>query len=266
MQIRVDAFVRRVLSALVVTQMACTGPATPAPPTPDLQASLTRRHYDQVCRIATEKPPVATSSELLDVGEVRDELSEIGSRPLPADRQTEALRWGTVDFIARYGRDGRPTVTGVWETTVDSATGSEVERVLRSRVRRLPGLLIPVGSRIVVELSPAPVVSVGSPVTCLPHMKHEPGERPIGLPDGVATVRERAGYRPRGGAIESDDRATLRIWLDPDGRVVRVEPVAGSERAVARAREVLWRIAFDPALENGEGVATELLQTFRFQG
>lgn len=254
----------RIASGLLVILAACTT-TPPPPPAPPASETLVRRHYDQVCQVEPEDTPAILASEILDTVGLATDLANVDAPPLPRASQSAAVRWRTLDFISRYGRDGRPGAAGVWETTLDSAAASQVDSILRARVRSLPGLLEGEGFRTVVEFSPRPTITVGSPVVCLPHVMHERDTRPPGLPVEVSTWLEAGPLRPRPGFGSSRPTATLRIHLDLEGTVTALDSLAGDAVAVAAARHIISQLRFDPALRNGEPILGEIAQSFGFR-
>jgi hypothetical protein len=97
----------------------------------------------------------------------------------------------SVDFVTRYGADGRLRATGVWDFSVDSAMALGAGEVLQSRVRRLGALLAPMGFRSRLTLSPWPRLELAEPIECQPHMVHRGNQPPVGLPDSVRTFTGR---------------------------------------------------------------------------
>lgn len=238
--------------------------SAPGPPSP-LSDDLVRRHYDQVCMVDRTAKPVLRVGEMFDTAGLGAELTAIGAPPLPAEGRSRSARWRTLDFITRYGRDGRPRRAGVWETTLDSASASRVGETLASRVRPLSGLLSAEGFRVTVTFAPLPVVDIAPPVVCLPHVIHAAGQRPPGLPEEVATWLEPSPYRPRAGTGTGRLSATVRIRLDREGSVLAIDSLAGDSLTVSATREIVRALRFDPALRNGEAIAGELIQSFRFR-
>lgn len=223
---------------------------------------MVRRHFDQACRIDSQSRPPIPASEIFDTLGLAARLAAVEDRPLPLDARSDAVRWHTLDFITRYARSGRPSTSGVWTTTLDSADAVVAGSILTARIRPLPGLLRSEGFRTVVVFAPRPTLEVAAPVVCLPHIVHEEGQRPTGLPTDVSTWRE---FRSSGRSARSPGQATLRIALDRRGVVVALDSVAGGSAAVAAARNVVRGLRFDPALRNGEPVLGELVQSFAFR-
>lgn len=254
----------RGLVGLTLLLAACSN-AQPLPPAPaPLEAgSLVRRHFDQVCRVQPGDRPVVHAYEIFDTGGLSEELAAIGVQPLPPDSNSTIPRWRTLDFISRYSRDGQPGIMGVWETSLDSTSALQVEGILRERAQAISGLLEPEGFRTVAVLSNRPTLEVAPAVTCIPHVRHERGERPRGLPDGMILRLVPPLFRPRPGAANAQTTATMRVRLDREGTVTAVEPLAGDSVAIAAARTILSRLQFDPALRNGEPVLGEVVYSFR---
>ena len=248
---------------LIVLLAACTS-APLLPPAPPVAEGLVRRHFDQVCRVQAGDLPVVQVSEIFDTLGLSEALAEIGAQPFPLEPGSTRVRWRTVDFISRYGRDGKPGIMGVWDTSLDSASALRVERILRGRARAISGLLVPEGFRTVAVLSNYPTLEVAPPVACAPHVKHDRGERPRGLPDGVALTNMTNRFRPRRLGARASSTAMVQLRLDREGTVTEVEPLAGDSVVMAAARNIISRLQFDPALRNGEAVAGQAAYSFRF--
>ncbi len=253
---------RRRRGAALVLLLLLVGCAGPEPlqliaPTP---SDLVRRHYDQVCRVSTREPPTMLATELLDFEGVSAELETVGAHPLPMVEGASRTEWGTADFVVRYGRDGRPEASGVWEASVDETAASAVGRILTSRLRTLPGLLQTEGFRIVVTLSRPARIEAGPPIVCSPHVRHPEGGRAFGLPEGVMARLESPRFRT--GRTPPAGQATLRIDLDANGRVASVTGLLGDSTDVEAAREIVGGMRFDPALRNGVGIESQMVQTF----
>lgn len=229
---------------------ACARAVPPSPaPSPD---EVVPRHWDQVCDATRRHSGGLVVSELFDTVGLASVLGGVVQpRPLTPP-------WPLYDFIVRYDARGAAVASGTWDATVDSAVARALEGELRSRIRTLPGLLEPTGFRAQAVFGRRTTFDLAGPVECIPHMVHLRGERPLGLP---AHVRTWGGstYVPEGDTTT----ALVRIHVAADGSVARVEEVRGSPSAVARTREVVARLRFDPALRNGVPVAGELLQAFR---
>lgn len=254
----------RGLGWLTVLLAACSNaqplPLAPAPPEAE---GLVRRHFDQVCRVQAEDRPVVHAYEIFDTVGLSEELAVVGAQPLPPDSDSTTPRWRTLDFISRYSRDGQPGIMGVWETSLDSTSALQVEGILRERARAISGLLEPKGFRTVAVLSNSPTLEVSPAVTCIPHVRHDRGERPSGLPDGMILRLMSPLFRPRPGATNAQTTATMWVRLDRDGTVTAIEPLAGDSVAIAEARNILSQLQFDPALRNGEAVLGEVVYSFR---
>lgn len=248
---------------ILLALVACRS-AAPSPPAPEALGDLVRRHYDQVCRVDVGSSRVVTVSEVFDTVGLEAALGDLGARPLAADPRSEEAGWGGIDFVIRYGSDGKPQAMGRWEASLDSATTFDVEAILSGRVRPLPGLLAPEGFRAVVELSARPTVRMEPAVVCLPHIRHGDGERPEGLPEGVVATRVRTGYRPRRSGAQDPHVAVVRVHLDRSGAVTTVEGLSGAALRIEGARDVVSRLSFDPGLRNGEGIPSEIVLRFRF--
>ena len=236
---------------LAVAGCSSTPPAVPEP----TGAALVPRHWDQVCNESRRKPTAVRISELFDTAGLGATLAEIGIKPLPL-----APPWPLYDFITRYDASGRPLVAGTWDATTDPAVTSALEGELKARVRPLGGLLEPTGFRSRIVFARRVTFDVAGPVECMPHMVHRSGERPLGLPDHVTTW---------GGSVfvrEGDTTtAVVRIHVERDGSVFRVEEVGGAPRTLERTRDVIRRLSFEPALSNGVPVRGVLVQAFRFR-
>lgn len=243
-------FLPAVLALVAVSAVGCrTAPSRPPEPPRDV---VVPRHWDQVCSAEPRDPTPVRLDELFDTAGLATRLAELAPHPFPS-----APPWPAFEFITRYGADGRPLASGTWEATVAHEVASALESELQGRVRRLPRLLEPVGFRVVVAFRRPISVGLAGPVACIPHMVHRPGERPLGLPENVATW----GGRTR--ITEGDTiTAVVRLNLDATGRLTVVDSLDGSSQAIRRAREVSARLRFDPALRNGVPVAGELIQTF----
>jgi hypothetical protein len=246
---------------LLVPLIAACAKALPLPPPPPEGTDLVRRHFDQVCHVESESRPAIPASEIFDTLGLAAGLATVVGRPLPLDARSAAVRWRTLDFITRYARDGQLSTAGVWTTTLDSVAALVVDSILTARIQPLPGLLESEGFRTVVVFAPRPTLEVAPAVVCLPHIMHEPNQRPAGLPSDVSTWRE---FRSPGRLARSPRTATLRIGLDREGRVTALDSLAGDSATLAAARDVIYALHFDPALRNGEPILGELVQSFAF--
>lgn len=216
---------------------------------------LVPRHWDQVCNTSRRKPSALRVSELFDTAGLGRTLAEIGIKPLPL-----APPWPLYDFITRYDGAGRPVASGTWDATVDSTVAAALEAELKARVRPLGALLEPAGFRSQIVFARRVTFDVAGPVECMPHMVHRPGERALGLPDNVTTWSGSLFVR------EGDTTtAVVRIHVERDGSVLRVESVRGAPSALERARDVIRRLTFEPALNNGVPVRGVMHQAFRFR-
>lgn len=239
---------------LVTTVPAACGRRHGPPPEP-ARSVVVPRHFDQVCDAPRGPTPAVRIDELFDTLGLGRRLAEVGVRPLPL-----APPWPLFEFITRYAADGSVAASGAWDATVDTEVATALERELTARIRSLPGLLAPTGFRSQVVYARRISFEVRSPVVCMPHMVHRPGERALGLPEDVGTWGGRARV-PEGDA----STAVVRIHVAADGTVSRVEDLEGHASALARAHEVIARLRFEPALENGVPVEGSLVQTFRFR-
>lgn len=246
----------------VIAIGACANPE-PAPPVPPASPDLVRRHHDQVCRVDDTQRPAVLAAELFDTDGLTEELLKIGPRPFPLAPGETQVEWGQADYVVRYGRDGRVQARGVWDASVDEKDVADISRVLAERSHTLPGLLAEEGFRAVVTLGQPPTIRVESPLVCTPHVKHPDGGLAYGLPEGVRTMQRRSDFRVRSGA-STPGRATVRISLDAGGNVDGVEPLNGDPATVAEAVRIVGDMRFDPALRNGVGIASTLVQTFFF--
>jgi hypothetical protein len=238
---------------LLVAVQACrtTPPAPPSPPGSD----IVRRHWDQACQPRGAPPAALRITELFDTTGLGGELEEKGLRS-----PTRVGQRPRVDFVSRYGADGRLAASGSWESTVPAHLTEGITDVLRSRARSPVGLLEPEGFRVRLTLTPWPILSLAPAIECMPHMIHRDGEPPVGLPDTVRTWAGSARVR------EGDDStAAVSILVDERGSVVEVRKQGGSDRAFDAARDVIRQLRFDPPLRNGEPVRAWLRQSFRFR-
>jgi len=213
------------------------------------------RHWDQVCTPSRERPTTVRIAELFDTAGLGGTLARIGVKPLPL-----APPWPTYDFITRYDARGRPVASGTWDATVDPELARGLEAELKARIRTLPGLLEATGFRSQVIFARRVTFDVAGPVTCIPHMVHEEGQRPTGLPEGVNPWGGSSRLRP--GDLHN---AVVRIHVDAKGKVVEVEDVAGETETLARVRALIPLLHFEPALSNGVAVEGVLLQGFYFR-
>ena len=242
--------------------IAGCAPTPPVPPGPAQQsADLVRRHYDQSCRIDLRDQPALTAAELLDLAGLPDALRELAPGPRESSPSSGRTQWHTLDFITHYDQNGDVAATGAWESSLEPELSAQVTDVLRRRVRPLPRLLEAEGFRTVVVLSPRPTVEVGQAVACLPHVKHEPDQRPPGLPLEVSTWYE---FRSRPSSAASGG-ATLRLHFDREGTITAIDSIAGDAVAVDAARAVVMGLQYDPALRNGVPVLSEVVQSFSFR-
>lgn len=238
--------------AVIFALTACA-PRGSSPPVPPGEAVIPR-HPDQVCADAPSGAPAIRFSELFDTVGLVSMLDEARTRLAPSRPP-----WPRYEFIVRYDGLGAPAATGTWEAVVGPAVAAELERQLSDRVLAEPGLLGPVGFRVRISFPPRPTWGLAPPVACLPHLVHTDGQRPVGLPEGVTTW---AGPMPvRDGDLTG---AVLRIHVDRTGQVTRVENLRGVPATLDRARDVVRRLRFDPALTNGAAVDGVLVQSFRF--
>ncbi|MEX2466450.1 MAG: energy transducer TonB [Gemmatimonadota bacterium] len=213
------------------------------------------RHEDQVCSTNARPPAAMRISELFDTAGLAATLSDAVVPPHPMTPP-----WPHYDFIIRYDTRGAPVASGTWDTTVEPPLAHALEAELRRRILPLPGLLEPTGFRTRVVFAPRITFDLAGPVECMPHIRHLPGERALGLPPAVTTWTGRAYVRE-----DDPDAAVVRIHVGPDGRVTRIDAVRGGPAPVAEARRVIPLLRFDPALHNGVPVGGQLVQSFRFR-
>lgn len=233
----------------------CGGGTPPAPPAPEPEG-LVRRHWDQACEARWEPHTQLRLEELFDTAGLAAELEAEGLVPpyqVGVGRQAR--------YIVHYGRDGRPTRWGVWESTENPEAGKALEAVLARRMRRLAGLLAPEGFHVELTLTPRPVLSLAGDMECLPHMVHGEGTPPVGLPDTVRVWVGRAYARPGDRSVVG-----LAVDLDASGTVTAVRRLVGDEETAQAAEAVVRQLVFEPALRNGIPVGTELRLGFRFVG
>jgi len=244
------------MAGVLVGALSCgPGVATTNPTPREGPVDIVRRHWDQACTTQERETAFVEVAELFDTAGLGRELSAVRLVPRPLTPP-----WPIVDFIVRYGVDGRPSRVGLWEPTTEPGVATEVEGILSKRVRPLPGLLEPTGFRTRVVFAIRPRFETAGPVVCLPHMVHDRGKRATGLPDTVGTWGGRAAVR------EGDDStAVVRIVVGEGGSVRSVAALQGTDRAVRAARQVIAGLRFEPALRNGEAIEGELIQTFRFR-
>lgn len=250
-----------VMAATIVTIAAvlisCGGPPEAAPPSPPTGSlTLMPRHHDQVCRTAGRAPTDLSFGEIFDTLGLRDAARTIG-RDVPT---TNPRRPPYLDFIVHYDRAGSPVATGVWSYSVPDSVAEPLAIALRSRVRTLSsGLLSEASYRAQIAYRVPISLDLVAPAECMPHIRHTENLRPTGLPDGIRT---QGGTRwiPDGDTLT----AVVRITVGPEGSVREIEDVRGSPSALARTREVVPLLEFDPPLRNGRPVEGVLLQSFSF--
>jgi hypothetical protein len=244
--------VRGWLAWVLIGVGACAvSPGPPAPPTPF--DGIVPRHEDQVC-VANDARGAVRVSELFDTTGLTPVLRQWEARPRPA-----APPWPHLDFITRYDASGAPVASGTWDFAVDTTSAARVQSELESRIRAVPGLLEAGGFRTRVVFAHRIAIDVVGPVDCLPHIHHLPGQRATGLPSNVSTWGG-STYVREGDTLT----AVVRIHVGRTGAVTRVEPLRGHDSALARARDVIHALRFDPALRNGVPVEGALMQAFRF--
>jgi hypothetical protein len=230
---------------------ACAAAADPPAPTAPNEG-IFPRHEDQVC-VANDARTAVRVSELFDTTGLVPAL-ELDALPRPASPP-----WPHLDFITRYDASGTPVASAAWDFAVDTTSAARVQSELQSRIRPVPGLLEPGAFRTRVVFAHQTTIDVVGPVDCMPHIHHLPGQRASGLPPNVSTW---------GGStfVRDGDTVTavVRIHVERTGAVTRVEPLRGHDSALARAREVIHALRFDPALRNGVPVEGALMQAFRF--
>lgn len=243
------------LSAVALAA-GCAGRSGPPPPPPVQPGNLVARHHDQVCRADGQAPTTVRLAEILDTAGLRETLAAVRLDPPPL-----APPWPAYEFVVHYDRWGRPVASDTWESSVAAPVAAALRDTLRTRTRVIPGgLLEGAAFRIRVGFGRPIEATLAAPVVCMPHIVHEGGMRPTGLPEHVRTHGGSTWARIEGEAV-----VAVRVTVGPDGSVRRVEPVRGDSTLVGRAEEVVRLLRFDPALRNGVPVEGILLQTFRFR-
>ena len=243
------------LAAAAVLWAACASPPPPAPPGSFQRGfgDIVRRHWDQPCRERWDVSTFVTVDEIFDTVGLGVELTAPGRSFVTVD-----ARPPTLDFVTRYRTDGSVSASGVWDSAFDSLSTAELTEVLRRRTRVLTRLLEPEGFHTELTLEPAVRVEVRPPIDCSPHLVHEEGQPPTGLPEGVRTWVGRL----YGNAPES--QVSVMVHLDAEGRVTDVVMEQGSDATFAAAVDIVRGLRFDPAARNGEAVDARLRLSFDF--
>lgn len=233
----------------IVASVACGVPA--AAPAPEPSLPLVARHWDQVCLPARGEPSPVFVHELVDTAVLSRELKDAG---------VFGEVTGALDIMVAVRRDGRISGTLAWSSTLPAGREEPVGRALSASLRPLEGLLADTDFRVRVQPSAEEFVELRPPLECMPHLVHEADSPPIGLPDTVRIDFGRDRVRPGRPA------AAIRLSIDPDGRLVSVDSVAGPGEMVQAVRAFVGRLRFDPALRNGRPVFGTILQTYHFLG
>ncbi len=249
-------YVARSLATLALGVVAaCSSPPPPPPtPVPTPAVLIARPHWDQVCREARAVTQPVRVHEIFDtiglgvaVRGVLDRLS------------VTAGREATLDFVSHYHANGRLQVAGLWDSTLDSLAAARISDLLHDRVRELGGFLTDASFRSQLHFGPTPRLELGPAIDCIPHITHEDGRPPTGLPGNVKLTAGAARIR-----LGSDAVSELEISLDARGAVTGVERRAGYERTFREAEEIVRGLGYGPALSNGRPVAGSLIQTVDF--
>ena len=242
--------------AFAVSLAACgTAPPAPvpAPPSPAPAALLHYPHWDQVCREARASVDPSRVSEVFDTVGLGEAVSAVSTSGTPSGAGRPS-----VDFVTHYRADGRVEVSGLWAATIDSASATAVATLLSRRVKPLGPLLGRTSFRSHLELRPTPRLELRPAIDCLPHIGHEEGKPPTGLPAGVRLTQGRS-MRPG-----QDASSEVRVSLAPSGEVTAVERRGGYDRTFRRAEAVIRGLHFDPPLSNGLPVEGSVVQTVTF--
>jgi hypothetical protein len=252
---------RAVTVGLVLAAVAWAGcsSAPPEPPAPSGAPwrDVVRRHYDQVCRDGQDTTSFVTLTEVFDTIGLASTLAE----RLDRGAQEWVGSESELDFVVQYDARGMPTASGVWSSTLDEASTASAAAILAARIQPLGQLLTEAGFRTRLSFEAGPSLALAVPVRCVPHLTHAEGEPATGLPEGVRLV----GYV---GRDPGNNAARVDVSLDANGQVTDIELVRGTEVGLARAREVIALLTFDPALRNGVGIPStmRLGLTFRPAG
>lgn len=250
------ALVRRdgipaLLVAALLAGCSTPPPLPVAPPSP--APVLLYPHWDQVCREARSTPQPIRVSEVFDTVGLGTAVAAVpigvgapgGARP-------------SVDYVAHYHADGSVAVDGLWSATIDSTSAAAVAAELARRVTPLGPLLGRTSFHAHLALKPTPRLELRPAIDCLPHIAHEEGQPPTGLPAGVRLTQgraSRAGY---------DASSEIRISLSSAGEVTAVERRSGYEDTFHAAEQVIRGLRFDPPSSNGLPVAGTVVQTVTF--
>lgn len=204
-----------------------------------------------MCEEGRDSTAYVTVHELFDTVGLTAEIDSAVTVPIRPDHDH------AIDFISRYGTDGMATASGVWASSLDDSVTLAVATVLAARVRPLGRLLEPAGFHSRLTFRPKPAIALDNPIVCVPHLRHEEGLRPVGLPPGVQIVGSV-------GRDEGDSAIIIYVLLDERGEVTGVTSARGSDVALATARDIITQLVFDPALWNGEGVPGRARLGLRF--
>ena len=229
-----------------------TPPPAPVAPTSPAPA-LYYPHWDQVCREARPTPQPIRVSEVFDTVGLG---AAVASVPLGVGAPGGARP--SVDYVAHYHADGSVAVDGLWTATIDSTSAAAVASVLGRRVKRLGALLGPTSFRAHLALKPTPRLELRPAIDCLPHIAHEEGRPPTGLPADVRLTQGR-GSRPG-----HDESSEVRITLGASGEVTALERRGGYEHTFRAAERVIRGLRFDPPSSNGLPAPGTVVQTVTF--
>lgn len=248
-----------VTSLLIVSAFACSPKSAPVLSPP---GRLLQPHSDQVCFVDPGEISSLLISEVLDTAGLRRELEEVRASDAGVGADATVRSPDSISYVLQYDRDGRPGSVTAWPSRSALGAGHDVTRIVGARVRPLGPLLHPESVRFVVHISSPPELHVVSPIECLPHLAHEPGQRPSGLPPDVS-IESSGRWLPRRRSSASG-MAVIRVRIDESGKLLGMEGLSGDGASRRAAREIIGQLTFGPALRNGEPIPGVLVQRFTF--
>ena len=256
---------RRYIVAALLT--GCAGSSQLEPLEPPAEVVVMRPHWDQVCRTDERLPLLRRAEEVLRMDETSargtpGRLPDLLDPLLPQAAEGESPPW--VDIAVNYDRSGALRTAHLLQHDVREAEARRVAEAVIPAVRSQVRILAPTLLRVRVIRDPrGPSVrfEVLPALACMPHVAHEEEEPPRFL--GGARVVGGSRIVPR--FMEEDGSAiSVRVEVSETGMVEAVVPLGGNQELLARVREVVAAVEFDPALMNGEPVPGTMDLTFRF--
>jgi len=248
---------------LAVVLTGCAGSGHWEPPEPPADVVVMRPHWDQVCRTDERLPLLRRPEEVLRIdeastGEAPGGLPEVLDPLLPPAPGGESRPF--VDIAVNYDRSGALRTAHLLQHNVREAEARKVAEAVTPAVRSQVRILAPTLLRVRVIRDPSVRFQVLPALACMPHVAHEEEEPPrfLGGARVVGGSRTIPRFMDDGGAI------SVRVEVSESGVVEAVVPLAGNQELLARVREVVAAVEFDPALMNGEPVPGTMDLTFRF--